>query len=388
MLNFLLLIVGAVLCNFEKKMILETHESVSKIEFLTRTLPPVREENLESVGFPVAQLFLGISDINFTPNQFTKLAFDMDNKKMFLSSKDVSNFTCIDANLADPQEPMISCRVNRTEKVTCRFFGLWFTEILSTEARVEDCYKAQIKYTIFNHSYIFTRQWKEEADMNKEGFVDVYLIEEGDSPPVPDLYHTNSVFGLSPISEMPQYMIQTYSMEQDTFEFSLSGTSITFEPLFDLDTVALFTKKLETNDTRWILRGANLTLTYPADDPTEMRGANKKDGTLGLFSGLKTEEIDDVSICFTNRLNTTLTLGPRSYVNVVQDIWKAVCGDKPFPCQYSDEVLKIAPSIQLKFKADIKEEIGPNEKEVIALTLLPYRYINKTRDGLIVLDVN
>jgi len=99
--------------------------------------------------------------------------------------------------------------------------------------------------------------------MNQEGFVDVFLIDEGSAPEKPDLYHTNSVFGLSPISEMPQYMINSYSMEEDTFEFSLSGTSITFEPLFDLDAVALFTKKLETNDTRWILRGANFTLSYP-----------------------------------------------------------------------------------------------------------------------------
>ena len=64
MFNFLLLIFGAVLCDFEKKMILETHESASKIEFLTRTMPPETEmdQNLDSVGFPVAQLYLGISD--------------------------------------------------------------------------------------------------------------------------------------------------------------------------------------------------------------------------------------------------------------------------------------------------------------------------------------
>ena len=104
--------------------------------------------------------------------------------------------------------------------------------------------------------------------------MDVYLIDEGDAPAVPDLFHTNSVFGLSPNSVMPQYMIQSYSMEQDTFEFSLSGTAITFEPLFDLDTVALFTKKLETNDTRWILRGANLTLFFSKGDPDPEGGTS------------------------------------------------------------------------------------------------------------------
>ena len=81
----------------------------------------------------------------------------MDNTKMFLSSKDVANFSCLASDQEDQLEPMISCKVNRTAKSTCRFFGLWFTEILSSEARVQDCYKAQLKFALFNHSYIFTR---------------------------------------------------------------------------------------------------------------------------------------------------------------------------------------------------------------------------------------
>ena len=93
--GFFFRIFGTVLCNFENKMILETHESVSNIQFLTRTLPPISDGSDEE-GFPVAQLYLGISEYNYAPTQFTKMEFDMDNQKMFLSSKDASNFTCVD----------------------------------------------------------------------------------------------------------------------------------------------------------------------------------------------------------------------------------------------------------------------------------------------------
>ena len=59
MLSLLLVVFGVVVCDFEKKMILETHESVSNFEYLTRTLPPIelhpRETlDLNSVGYPVA----------------------------------------------------------------------------------------------------------------------------------------------------------------------------------------------------------------------------------------------------------------------------------------------------------------------------------------------
>lgn len=102
MRNFIFFILGAVLCDFEKKMILETHESISNLQYLTRTFPPIVDVSSDrldedSAGYPVAQLYLGISDANFSPTQFTKMAFDMDNQKMFISSKDVSNFTCINS---------------------------------------------------------------------------------------------------------------------------------------------------------------------------------------------------------------------------------------------------------------------------------------------------
>jgi hypothetical protein len=115
---------------------------------------------------------------------------------------------------------------------------------------------------LFNHSYIYTRQWTEASKEATQGFIKIKYLQEGSAPKKQDKTHTNSVVGLNPQSKLAQYVIASYSVD-NIFEFQIRKKEIILMPAHSINKVAVFTKKLDERDTRWALKGMNFTLSSP-----------------------------------------------------------------------------------------------------------------------------
>ena len=215
--------------------------------------------------------------------------------------------------------------------------------------------------------------------MNQAGFIKFKLLDEGAPPGAQDFNHTNSVFGLNPSSKVAQYMIQTYSV-QDVFEFQLSEAKINFFPSHNINEVPIFNKKLDKEDDTWILKEVNFTMSYK-EKPQSLNNKNK----INLVS--EQEEFSNLKVCFTNRLNFSLTFKQEIFDYVYPILTKALCGDQVFPCPLDEKIYNQMPSLQLVFNAELIKNGLNNQENAIALSLLPSKYVFTDDTKQTILDI-